>query len=991
MMKWLLLILLGLGMLTACNVSEDVEEVDVVSPIPPLTRADYLQVERTDNTQVRYMVKNPEESNLTLEQFRNKTMVDGVSSLDFNISVVEGGYTDKRLYTIENFRVPNIVRVWVNNYTGTGRFRNTTFENFTMVQNGTKVEEREVVLNEDKFQVEPGVDREIFMDFKPLIKRSPWGGWVSKLNVNPWFNLSFSNRINITFNNSAQSEDLIDFPVLIVLNSSIVNYSKTQDNGEDIRFTDSDGETILDHEIELWNESGRSYVWVRVPQIDASSSTDLIFMYYGDSATADGQNAAGVWVDYIAVWHMEEDPSGTAPQILDSTSDKLNGTSSGSMTSSDLVEGFISKGIDFDGIDDVIDIPSFTLQVNFTYTMWVSNTNDNTFSSWLADSNARRWIGIEATNLNDWESGGSNTFGAAPSSDNFHMRVARYNRTEPDIFQYIVNQTQQGADLADQNYGTETGVWEIGGGTDPANAIVDEVRISNLTRTWFWINATWLSSTNQFNTYGAEQDSPADPGLVTTVTNEGISGGDDAFQMHTHYSSDKDRWYRIYIESDQDIHLQSASNNNLSNWTDGGDIFVGSFDYEDFDCSMDSLDGSGFLHCIVNPGGNVNITYVRINLTDTSPFISVGSEQIIRTEPNESDQIFLPRVVLDSNRCLLVSYIYRNLSLPSSTGRLPRMIKENGTCGDGVWATNDFPSGFPLIVDPVGNNNPLPNGIFSFGDLDAMIIWIDRSAGPSAASLEANFFNGTTNALDGLFTLATDVEYENTVAPFATVITNNGRIVTFAANDNEVALQARILENKTDQTATVVDTGINVSVVDPNSGPVTAFLDNASGNIWVFAIDSNVPQNVFYAVSSDEGDTWVNQTLFVDSVSGINEVKFFTSDFNSVNCTGMVSWLGNDASPFTVSFQTVDTGNACDVEEEVAAASAICTVPATDPAVVQCNCSINFTQDMGQRAFIANGTATNVTLTVNGTLFNFSSATSQNGCNFFSEAGGVIG
>jgi hypothetical protein len=40
---------------------------------------------------------------------------------------------------------------------------------------------------------------------------------------------------------------------------------------------------------------------------------------------------------------MAEDPSGTAPQVIDSTSNSNDGTSAGSMTSGDLVDGEIGK------------------------------------------------------------------------------------------------------------------------------------------------------------------------------------------------------------------------------------------------------------------------------------------------------------------------------------------------------------------------------------------------------------------------------------------------------------------------------------------------------------------------------------------------------------------------------------------------------------------------------------------------------------------------
>ena len=51
-------------------------------------------------------------------------------------------------------------------------------------------------------------------------------------------------------------------------------------NGADLRFVDADDSTLLDHEIESWNPGGTSYVWVRVPTIDGSSSSDFIYLYY---------------------------------------------------------------------------------------------------------------------------------------------------------------------------------------------------------------------------------------------------------------------------------------------------------------------------------------------------------------------------------------------------------------------------------------------------------------------------------------------------------------------------------------------------------------------------------------------------------------------------------------------------------------------------------------------------------------------------------------
>ena len=126
-----------------------------------------------------------------------------------------------------------------------------------------------------------------------------------------WFDTDWQFRRTISFDNSARPENLVNFPVLIKLHSSNIDYTKTHDQGDDLRFFDSDG-TALAHEIEVWDESGTSYVWVKIPQIDASSDTDSIHMYYGNlSVVGDGQDAAEVWSDYRAVYHLNEDPGAT--------------------------------------------------------------------------------------------------------------------------------------------------------------------------------------------------------------------------------------------------------------------------------------------------------------------------------------------------------------------------------------------------------------------------------------------------------------------------------------------------------------------------------------------------------------------------------------------------------------------------------------------------------------------------------------------------------
>jgi hypothetical protein len=114
----------------------------------------------------------------------------------------------------------------------------------------------------------------------------------------------WSDRYVLTFNNG--DTELSDFVTLVRLNTTKIPdlYTKTQPNGDDIRFTTEDGD-ILPYEINTWNPAGDSLIWVRVPQIKAGTITS-IYLYYGKADAPIGQNSTNVWwPEYRAVWHME--------------------------------------------------------------------------------------------------------------------------------------------------------------------------------------------------------------------------------------------------------------------------------------------------------------------------------------------------------------------------------------------------------------------------------------------------------------------------------------------------------------------------------------------------------------------------------------------------------------------------------------------------------------------------------------------------------------
>lgn len=347
-----------------------------------------------------------------------------------------------------------------------------------------------------------------------------------------WWSPYWKYRKQITFNNSASSENLVDFPVRVALTSGTIDYAKTLDTGYDLRFTDSDGK-LLHYEIENWNESGTSNVWVKVPQIDAGSTTDSIWMYYGNEGAGDGQNAAGVWSSgYSGVWHMHKDPSGSAPQVPDSTVNDNDATSNGSMASGQLVTGQIGSAIDFDGSDDYLSRADNAI-LDGTNTMTVSFwTNLDTLPSSTAENmvfvdkshGSSPWYGysIEGNRMDSNKMVGGWTRSTA--AVNYTGGTTALTNSGWQYITYVKSGTQAAfyrngsVDTAySDTHGTtpydSTGPFYIGGygANASVDGRIDEVRVSSTNRSAEWVEAEYITQNNTMNSFGSEESGTYQP------------------------------------------------------------------------------------------------------------------------------------------------------------------------------------------------------------------------------------------------------------------------------------------------------------------------------------------------------------------------------------------------------------------------------------------------------------------------------------------------
>ena len=194
---------------------------------------------------------------------------------------------------------------------------------------------------------------------------------------------NWQKRLKLTFNNSGRGA-LVDFPVLVALSSTIVSEcADASTHGKDLLFLDADGITVLDYEIDTWDPAASSSVWVRVPQINASSAVDFIWLYCDNTdITVDSPSSERpheVWspASHIGVWHLSEgaDGRGTALLYHNSARDSLHGTDN--VMSSDKT-GVIGAGQGF-GLGDTIVVGAASgldLTYEVTLEAWVSLTDD---------------------------------------------------------------------------------------------------------------------------------------------------------------------------------------------------------------------------------------------------------------------------------------------------------------------------------------------------------------------------------------------------------------------------------------------------------------------------------------------------------------------------------------------------------------------------------------------------------------------------------------
>lgn len=304
------------------------------------------------------------------------------------------------------------------------------------------------------------------------------------------------------------------FPVCIKINADADIGAHARSDGHDIRFITTDG-VPLPYERDEWSVAGGAATAIFWVKTDVAALGTSIYLYYGNAAAADGEDAEAVWdANFKAVYHMKD---ATTSTTLDSTANNNDGTKKGANEPIEAA-GKIGKGQDFDGTDDAIAVAGLNwTPAEFSISFWIYE----------------RAIGNYYPRLSAGSGWGSFVFHGEVGTG-VYVGTDIPNRFSPvelpagtlvqnawAHFVYSHDGTsgrfyKNGNLLAGPKAQDASLQWGGGftmGGTagDQIDGLVDEVHISSIARSAEWIAYEYanMNPADGGLTWGAEEDSPA--------------------------------------------------------------------------------------------------------------------------------------------------------------------------------------------------------------------------------------------------------------------------------------------------------------------------------------------------------------------------------------------------------------------------------------------------------------------------------------------------
>ena len=326
--------------------------------------------------------------------------------------------------------------------------------------------------------------------------------------------------MKITFTGYTKSETLTNFPLLLTLSNNIAasgfDYSTfLSTNACDLRFWNSNDTRELNYEIEEWNTSGASYIWVQIPKLVDTNTH--IWAKWADSSQTNREayttNGATWSNGYAGVWHMNENSA--SDDTRDSSSNNADGAANNSPTV--VVGGKIAGSRQFNGSNQKFVVPGGKINLadnSFTVSCWARPAGISGSDYWGGQGTGAIRQGLH-TGYRDGNTVTLAFYGDDVNSPDYNSDTGEWHywsltyKTAGKTQLIYRDGVEAARRTATGNY-IGSGVFNHGtaltGSAHWFNGPLDEMRISDtIARSSNWIWACWLNqaSNHTFNTLSA--------------------------------------------------------------------------------------------------------------------------------------------------------------------------------------------------------------------------------------------------------------------------------------------------------------------------------------------------------------------------------------------------------------------------------------------------------------------------------------------------------
>jgi Concanavalin A-like lectin/glucanases superfamily/Domain of unknown function (DUF2341) len=339
-----------------------------------------------------------------------------------------------------------------------------------------------------------------------------------------WYGSGWGYRQPITIDHTKVAATQTSFPVLISFASDASLAANALANGNDILFTAADGTTKLNHEIESYNSStGELVAWVLVPNLSSTVDTQ-IYLYFGNPSASNQQNVPGTWAssNYGGVWHL---PNGSSLSLADSTANANNGTNHGATATTGKIDGAAS----LNGSGQYVSTPATSMPAingNLTISGWFyvpsyvgfATRDIATLYSSAGTADQLRITGSGYLQVSEWGGAIAVTGTHSITTNAWHYAAFTYDGSTASLY---LDGTLDNSATPSVQSGSSSNVY-IGSysGGEFWNGALDEIRVSNTTRSAAWIQTEWNneSSPSSFFSIGSVEQPDTTPPNAFSIT-----------------------------------------------------------------------------------------------------------------------------------------------------------------------------------------------------------------------------------------------------------------------------------------------------------------------------------------------------------------------------------------------------------------------------------------------------------------------------------------